>query len=90
MLPREARPLLIGLAAAVGSVAVLVSWPAGGPWRELGWASSLLIVALSLWWFERRMGALGQPMRPIRWVAGGLAAVVMAQFLWILAQRIVR
>jgi hypothetical protein len=78
----EVRPLLLGLVAAIGAVGVLFVWPPR-PWRDAAWAVLILVVALGFAWFERRMARSGRPLKPIRWVAAGLALVALVELGWL-------
>ena len=78
------RPLLLGLVGALASLGLNLFVPAGSRWRDGLWAALILVVALSLAWFERRMSVRGQPLAPLRWVALGLAVVAMVRLAWIL------
>jgi hypothetical protein len=78
----EFRPLLLGLFAAIGALGVLLVWPPR-LWRDAAWAGLILVVAVSFAWFERRMAGSGRPLKPIRWVAAGLAAVALVELAWL-------
>ena len=77
------RPLLIGLAAAVAALILVLGSPPGTRGRESVWAGLILVAAFSMMVFERRMTRRGQPLAPIRWVAIGLAVLALARLVWI-------
>lgn len=82
----EKRPLLLGLAAALAALGLILFEPVTR-WRDGIWAVLLFVAALSLAWFERRASRRGQPIRLIRWVAGGLAVIATLTFAWTLIRR---
>ena len=79
----DRRPLLLGLAAGLMGGGLLVLVPPGTAWRDIGWTVLMVVAALSIVWFERRMSRRGKPIVPLRWVALGVAvvAVVLGLFM---------
>jgi len=73
----DKRPLLLGLAAGLTGGGLLILMPPGTEWRDVGWTVLMVVVALSIAWFERRMLRRGQPMVPLRWVALGVAVAAV-------------
>jgi hypothetical protein len=84
VLVSEKRPILLGLAAAVSSLGLVLFVPPGILWRDVSWTALVLVVAVSLIWFERRLSRRGQPLAPLRWVALALALVATVQLVWVL------
>jgi hypothetical protein len=74
------RPLLVGLAAAIGALALVLAGPIGSLWRDALWSLCITTAALSLGWFERQLSRAGRPSRLLRWTAIGLVIVAMAFF----------
>ena len=69
----DKRPLLLGLAAAVAGGVLLFLAPPGTESRDIGWTVFMVVAALCIAWYERRMSRRGRPMVPLRWVALGIA-----------------
>ena len=80
-LPREKRPLLVGLAAAIGALAFMFRWPPT-PASNAGWAILIVVAAASMIVYERWLAQLGRPSRMLRWVC--VALIVVAPILaWV-------
>jgi hypothetical protein len=75
---RDNRPLLVGLAAAIGALALILTGPIGPLWRDALWSLCITTAALSLAWFERQLSMAGRPSRLLRWIAIGLVIVAIA------------
>jgi hypothetical protein len=78
----EKRPLLPGLAAAAAALWLRLQWPPT-PRRDAVWAALLAVAALSLANFERRLARRDRPSVLLRWVAGGVGVVALAQLFWL-------
>ncbi|HKS07272.1 MAG TPA: hypothetical protein VJR92_13275 [Gemmatimonadaceae bacterium] len=80
-LPREKRPLLIGLVAAIGALAFMFRWPPT-PAGNAAWALLIVVAATSMILYERSLAQLGRPSRMLRWVC--IVLIVVAPILaWI-------
>jgi hypothetical protein len=79
------RPLLFGLVAILGALALVVTVPVGPLWRDALWSACLAVAAGSILWFERSLARLGRPSRLLRGVAIGL--VMAATTFYVLASR---
>lgn len=74
----DKRPLLVGLAAAIAALVLILTAPVGPLWRDALWSLCITIAASSLGWFERQLSRAGRPSRMLRAIAIGLVIVAVA------------
>lgn len=74
-IPPEKRPVFLGLAFALGALAVFQWQP--NLYRDAAWSGLICGSAICLIEYERRIRRLNRPAPLLRWVGGGLIVVAL-------------
>lgn len=74
----DKRPLLVGLAAAIVALVLILTKPVGPLWRDALWSLCIATAGLSIAFYEVELSKAGQPSRLLRGIAIGLVIVALA------------